>query len=65
MIVTVSDAHRAIGRKRPYCNKGMRKFAEKYGLDYPDFVKNGIDSEALLATGDSMAIHIVEVLSGR
>lgn len=55
MIITVQDCS-----SRGYCSKGMRRFAEKHGLDWIKFVKEGIDSEKLLATKDGMAIKIVE-----
>ena len=42
-----------------YCSKGGRRFAERHDLDWADFVKNGIDHEALLATDDAMATYIV------
>ena len=45
---------------RGYCAPGMRKFAERHNLDFHDFVKNGIDAEILIATGDAMALRIVE-----
>jgi predicted dinucleotide-binding enzyme len=38
----------------------MRLFAEKHGLDFEDFVKNGVDAEVLLATNDEMAKRAVE-----
>lgn len=43
-----------------YCSKGMRKMAARHGWDWLDIVKNGIDEETLLATGDAMAIKLVE-----
>lgn len=43
-----------------YCNRGARAFFERHALDWPDFVKNGIDAEKLLRTGDEMAAQLVE-----
>ncbi len=45
---------------RGYCSRGMRLFAEKHGLNFEDFVKNGVDAEVLLATNDEMAKRAVE-----
>ena len=53
-IITVADL-------RPYhCVTGIRRWFELHGLDFADFLKNGIDAEALLATGDALAINAVE-----
>lgn len=52
------------GRKPGYCVTGIRAFAERYGLDVRAFAREGIDEEVLLATGDAMAIHIVEYVRG-
>jgi hypothetical protein len=47
------------GRKPGYCVPGCRLFADRYGLDMRSFVREGIEAEVLLATGDAMAAHIV------
>lgn len=43
-----------------YCNKGARPWFEKHGLDWSKFVTEGLPEELLLATGDAMAIRVVE-----
>lgn len=43
-----------------YCNRGARPFFERHGLDWADFVANGIDEDLLRATEDAMAIALVE-----
>ncbi|HVI60142.1 MAG TPA: hypothetical protein VM619_14885 [Luteimonas sp.] len=43
-----------------YCNRGGRAWFERHGLDWSDFVHNGIDESALLSTGDGLAIKLVE-----
>lgn len=48
-----------------YCNRGSRPFFERHGLDWSEFVKNGIDAELLLATGDWMALQVVEAAERR
>jgi hypothetical protein len=48
-----------------YCSRGIRLFFDKYGLDYTDFIKNGIDADKLLSLNDSMANKVVEHASGK
>jgi hypothetical protein len=48
------------GRRDGYCVAGCRAFAERNGLDMRQFARFGIDAEVLLATGDAMAVRIVE-----
>jgi hypothetical protein len=49
-------------RKNGYCIPGARRFFERYGLDWDDFVHNGINSEALLSASNNnaLAVKIVE-----
>lgn len=42
-----------------YCSRGSRAFFKSHNLDWFDFLHNGIDSEKLLATKDSMAEKVV------
>lgn len=48
-------------RKAKFCAAGTRKFFIKNGLDYSDFIKNGILAERLIETGDAMAYQVVEI----
>ena len=52
-------------RAAKMCSRGGRKFAERHGLDWQRFLKEGIPEEELLATGDAMAIRLVEVSNVR
>ena len=52
-------------RKAKMCAKGTRAFFLAHGLDFQDFLKNGIDAELLLATNDAMAKQVVEVTNGQ
>lgn len=52
-------------RQARYCAKGARTFFEKHGFDWNDFLKNGIEETKLLATGDAMALKVVEVANER
>lgn len=55
MTITMTDL-RSIGM----CSSGAWAFCNEWGIDYKDFLTNGIDSELLLATEDGMAIEVVE-----
>lgn len=48
-------------REARMCSKGARAFFETHGLDWNEFLKNGIDAAKLEATGDAMAIKVVRV----
>jgi hypothetical protein len=54
MIVTITDV-----RKAGYCVRGIRTWARTNGLDFNDFVKNGIEHERLAALGDAMADRVI------
>lgn len=46
-------------RGRGYCRNGARALAKRHGLDFRDFVRNGIEAEALESTGDAFALALV------
>jgi len=52
-------------RQAKMCSRGTRDFFKKHGLDWDTFLKEGIDEEELLGTGDEMARQVVEVANGR
>ena len=56
MIVT----HQDMKRHMSYCNAGAREFFRRHDLDWAEFVKNGVPDHVLVATGDAMAIRLVE-----
>ena len=60
LIVTVNDLMTA-----KQCCKGGRAWFKSQGLDWQDFVQNGIDADILLAIDDVMAHQVVEVARGR
>lgn len=41
------------------CSAGSRDLFKRAGLDWNDFLTNGIDSDKLEATGDAVAIAVV------
>lgn len=47
-----------------YCSRGVRDFFARHELDYNKFLVEGIDAEELLATGDAMALAVVEEARG-
>lgn len=48
-------------RKANMCSRGTRAFFLARGWDFQDFLKNGLDEEILIQTGDAMALQVVEV----
>lgn len=47
--------------KRPgFCRAGARAWAAQHGIDFRDFVRNGIEAERLEAIGDAFAIATVK-----
>lgn len=55
LIITINDV-RAAG----LCVNGSRAWFARQGLDFRVFVREGIDADTLLATGDAMALRVVE-----
>lgn len=47
------------------CSRGARAFAVRHGLDWGRFLKEGLPAEQIEATGDAMAMQVVEVARGR
>lgn len=52
-------------RQAGMCARGARAFAKKYELDWSSFLKNGIPASKLEATGDALALKVVEVARGK
>lgn len=46
-------------RRRGFCRDKSRAWAKRQGLDWRDFVRNGIEAEKLEATGDAFALALV------
>lgn len=47
-------------RRAGFCRSGARKFFVEHGLDWAEFVSNGIAAEKLVATDDALASALVE-----
>lgn len=52
-------------RQARMCSRGARDFLIRHNLDWSTFLQEGIDEELLIATGDAMALQVVEVANGR
>ena len=52
-------------RQARMCSRGARDFFIRHNLDWGTFLQEGIDEELLIATGDAMALQVVEVANGR
>lgn len=48
-----------------YCAVGTRQFFRRHGLDFADFLRNGIPAGVLMTTGDAMAERAVEAARQR
>ncbi len=60
VIVTMHDL-----RKLRYCSKGARAFFIRNGLDWNDFLKNGIPASRLAQLDDVMATKAIEAARGK
>lgn len=64
-IITHTEARSFFKDRKGYCNRGIRAFAERYGLDYSKYLKEGILASTLLATNNAMAEKCVVALQQR
>ncbi len=55
MIITITDL-----RLAGHCPRGVKQWFETQGLDFRAFLKDGIDSTVLTASGCGMAVEAVE-----
>jgi hypothetical protein len=53
VIVRMSDVRAIKG-----CSRGARYFCETHGIDWTDFLANGVPAERLEETGDAMALRL-------
>ena len=61
--VTLQHLHSvpAWGGRVGYCNQGSRKLVARYGLDWAEIVRDGgIAASRLIATGDALALRLVD-----
>jgi len=60
IIVTMKDV-----RAAKLCSGGSRKFCERNGIDWNDFLENGIRASELLKIDSAIMVDLVEVARGR
>ena len=60
MNITMRDV-----RAAKMCSAGAREFFRRHQLDWLQFQKSGISIDKLEATGDAMALRVVEVARER
>lgn len=63
LFVTLDHMHSvpAWNGRAGFCHKGARSLAARYELDWSQIVRDGgIAASKLLATGDALAIHLVD-----
>lgn len=60
MIIRMRDI-----RAARMCSKGARGWFERHGLDWSDFIKNGVEAQKVLDTGCPMGRKVVEAASER
>lgn len=48
-------------RQSGFCASGTRVWFERYNIDYPDFLKHGIDADILEKTGDHFAFVVCKL----
>jgi len=48
-------------RELGYCNRGMRQWFAGEGLDWADFLKQGIAAERLRLTNNAMAARAIDL----
>lgn len=62
MIVTLAHLRSipGYGPKPGFCAGGARAFFIRHGLDWGEFRRNGLPAEQLEATGDALALALVE-----
>lgn len=62
MIITTRHLFTIPGysKSNGFCRTGSRDWFRAHDLDWRDFVKNGIHSEVMEATGDGLALALVK-----
>jgi hypothetical protein len=55
MLIRMEDINAA-----GFCGLGARRWFHSRGIDFNDFMKNGIDADELIARGDHLAVVVVE-----
>lgn len=60
VIVTVEDLRGLRDlRGKGYCIRGAKEWCLRHNIDFGQFIREGIESDTLLATGDQLAEDLV------
>lgn len=59
-IITITDL-----RRSGHCARGIKNWFEVQGLDFKDFLKNGIPAETLYNTGDGQVLAALAKIEQR
>lgn len=51
--------------KAGHCARGARRWFENHGMDFRDFLKNGIDEKQFVEQGDHLARDVVDKTKAR
>lgn len=60
MTVTMADC-----RKAGYCVAGVRRWLEANGIEWRDFVRNGVAVERVEQIDDAMSQAVIAIAKGR
>lgn len=44
-------------RELRYCASGAKTWCERYGFDFRELVRDGLDADAVAATGDELGVR--------
>jgi hypothetical protein len=47
------------------CFKGARPWFRQHGIDWQDFLRDGVDAAVLAATGDALAFRVIAAAEAR
>lgn len=59
-VITMKDV-----RAAHHCSAGARAWFKLHGLDWSDFLRNGIAASKMLATNDALGVRLVEFVKNR
>ena len=59
-IVRIDDVRRVA-----LCSRGARRWFERYGLDFKDFLRNGLPASVIEATGDAFGKTVADGVRAR
>lgn len=52
-------------RKYKICTKGLRKFCMRHNIDWATLIKDGIDHQVFINTGDGFAFRVINEIKER